>query len=1081
MINMWRELLMAACALSVNLAPFQAAGGGTFGSPVPGNAASPRQGGYEGPSCIFHDMNASVGLDEAGNSMDVRVRISMDTGKNTSSVLLGLNAAMNIAGIAEDGLGALAFRWVSWSWVNISLGRSLPPRTALNITVNYSGRVQNSPDGGNSFWDYIGQEGSWVRPYANYFPCDERYGRTTYRLSVTLPQDKAVAAAGMLVGKYADISNGTVTYIWDSAQAVRGISFAAGRLNLTEVSQGQNAYHVFFRQEHGASAQLYTSELDRIRGFYTSLLGPPGFRNMTVVELPDKFAALGQTVPSMIWLASRNFVGPFPYRLLAHEMGHQWWGVDVEGIELFDNWMQEGFSGYYEALYEMAVYGSRGYLDYCKTQYINQFVQSSLPEPTLIGNDYDLATSKGPWVLHMLRFLAGGANFQKTLFDFHRNFTGRHAVPADFIAETISSTGLELEGFFDFWLNTSGRLDYALTNPVIYKGDGANDRLRISAECRGRVIGLPADMGFYDGAGQRIAFLPRAYNASAPNATLDCYIDYSVDTVKLDPDGWLLDAYQSNNEAPTRIARLDFSIDGLALVPEEPMENQTCILKVNLSSASSEGPNTVGTQLLVDGLPAGNGSTDLSATDRKSTGFEMTLAAGPHVLSVQLDPGGEHYETDRTDNIASLNVTVRVAPTPRPDLLVLAGNIGYSPPWAVEGEAVQLSALVRNVGLMAAQNFTVMFLIDSNDVYAGISGRLSLPPGGSVLATVPWNSLPGRHEVTVRSELPSGEDPDLSNNEASGIIYVNIRPVALLSASAYELGSGDWVELSGISSMDDTNVAYYLFDPGDGESTGWLREPDTVHRYMSRGIYKARLKVQDDTGAESDWSAPVTIRVRDEPPVAALSVVPRTGYVSTRFSLWSLSHDEDGNVTEHVWTFGDGKGARGDRVDHTFATHGDFRVTLTVLDDAGLTAETSMILRVLDLPPLPAISLNRSSALVGEHIVFGAGGSSDPDDPPSALTFIWDFGDGQRASGPSASYAFRRPGAYRVVLTVSDGNLSAERSVIVTVRLAVPPPQVQGPGWQSWAVLGALLAAMALLVISMMIPDIRRSESEEEE
>jgi hypothetical protein len=69
-----------------------------------------------------------------------------------------------------------------------------------------------------------------------------------------------------------------------------------------------------------------------------------------------------------------------------------------------------------------------------------------------------------------------------------------------------------------------------------------------------------------------------------------------------------------------------------------------------------------------------------------------------------------------------------------------------------------------------------------------------------------------------------------------------------------------------------------------------------------------------------------------------------------------------------------------------------------------------------------------------------------------------------------------------VVLTVSDGNQSAETAVEVEVRWGATPGTA-GPeaGWLSWAVLGALLCAMALLVISMMMPDDNARRHEEEE
>jgi len=1069
---------MAACVLSLPLAPLQA-GGAMDPAPGAGREASRRQAG-EGPSAVFSHLNASVVLDEAGHWMEVRLRISMVTGRNTSSVVFALNGAMDISSVAEEGNGALFYHWMLFSWVNVSLGRTVPAQTALNITVAYGGGVHNTPDGGSTYWDYIGTEGSWVRTYNNYFPHDEQSTRTTYRLSVTLPQGKMVAAAGALAGNWTDPANGTATFVWDMARAVRGISFSAARVNLTSVTVGQRTYNLFFREDHGSSAQGYASELDRACGFYTSLVGAPGMGNLTVVEVPDTYAAWGQTVPSMIWVASRNFAGPFPYRLLAHEMAHQWWGVDVEGEQLFDNWLQEGFAGYCEALYEMATYHSRGYLDFCRTQYINTFVQSGSPEPPLVSNDYDLSAYKGPWVLHMLKYLAGETKFYRALGDFHANFSGRLAVPQDFVSSAAASTGLALEGFFDFWLNTSGRLDYAISEPVIYKGPGGRDRLCVTVENRGRAAGLPADMGLYDAAGQRMAFLDRAWNGTGPESTVARDIDYSVDSVKLDPDEWLLDVYPSNNEAPTRDARLDFRMDGLSISPQEPEGNRSFTLNLGISSNSSEGPNTVEYGVFVDGLPAGNSSADLPAAGRVFSYYELALPAGAHVLKAVLDPQSSYYEADGANNQAWLNVTVRAWQPPRPDMRVLAGNIALAPASAVAGEAANLTALVENIGPADAGRISVEFWVDSG----GEAMRTSLPAlpaKASSLATVPWTALPGWHEISARVSLESGEDADVSNDAAAGLVYVNIRPYAILSAQPRDATPGDWVEFSGASSTDDGGVAYYLFDFGDGETTGWLVDGSSWHSYSLKGAYQARLRVQDRTGAESDWSEPVTVRVNDAPPSATVSIVPRAGYAGTVFYFTCIARDIDGNVTACEWAFGDGMGAQGETVNHTYATHGDFRVTLKVTDDASQTCETSVTLTVLDSPPMPAISLNRSRALVGEYIGFSARGSSDPDDPASALSFRWDFGDGQMAWGQNASYAFRRPGDYMVILTASDGNLSADLSVTVTVPQPARQAAPGGPGWQSWAVLAALLLAMALVTISMMIPERPKEPRDDEE
>jgi PKD repeat protein len=1079
--NMWRAVLMAALIVAAPVAGTE--------SPLGTSGAAAGSGGMGGngrefvPTCRFRHQDASVVLREASNRMDVLINITLVTARQTSHLFVTLNPAMDVGSVRDLSTGELSYQNLYGSVLNVSLGRTVPADTGLVLGLAYGGKVLNSPDGGTTYWDYIGTEGSWVRTYGWFFPYDEERTRTTSRMAITVPADELAVAPGNAVGNVSDTANGTVSYIYENPRPSNGLSFVAGHLVRTTIMKGQTRYDVFFASRHAGSAPSYVAELDRINGFYSSLLGPAGFGNLTVVEVPDMFAAWGQTVPSMLWLASRNFAGPFPYRLLAHELGHQWWGIDVQGRLFHDNWIQEGFAGYIEALYEMEVYGSRGYLDYCRTQYINQFVQSADPEPALSGNSYDLAASKGPWVLHMLRYILGDALFDRTLLDFHQNFSGLQVGVEDFERSSFSSTGRHLDDFFDFWLNGSGRLDIACAGAVVYRGPGAQDRLQLALERRGGPASTVADVGFYDAEGHLTDLLPGAYNASAPCATVRFDIDHWVDAVVLDPDEWLLDSYPSNNEVPTRGASLDIWVSGISLSQPRPWDNESFTVNASLASASSEGPNGAVVELRVDGLAAGNGSATITAAGKAWVEFACSLAAGSHRLDILLDPAGDIFETDRTNNDASVNITVVKRPAELPDLRILPGGFGFSPETASGDDPVRLTALVENNGGALAQNVTVSFWVDAEDTgYVGSFGGLAIQPGQTAAAWVNWTALAGRHELSARAAAADGEDDNASDNEASGMIYVNARPTAILGCSDQEPLAGEWVDFSGATSSDDGTVAHYFFDFGDGELAGWLPDAATSHLYLSKGVYKARLKVVDDQGAGSDWSPGLTVKVTEGPPVAVISAGPASGNVRTMFSFGSLSHDGEGSIACETWSFGDGRYAQGVRVDHLYASHGDFTVTLTVEDFSGRSARATTVIRVLDLPPMPAISLPRSSARVGENMEFRAGGSSDPDDPPGALSYLWDFGDGQNALGPNASYAFRRPGNYRVVLTVSDGNLSAEMAVEVVVRWA-PPPSTGKPGanWFSWTVLGALLCAMALLVVSMMIPDDRARKHEEEE
>jgi sugar lactone lactonase YvrE len=66
----------------------------------------------------------------------------------------------------------------------------------------------------------------------------------------------------------------------------------------------------------------------------------------------------------------------------------------------------------------------------------------------------------------------------------------------------------------------------------------------------------------------------------------------------------------------------------------------------------------------------------------------------------------------------------------------------------------------------------------------------------------------------------------------------------------------------------------------------------------------------------------------------------------------SASADPDGSITAYAWTFGDGQGASGETVTHTYAQAGTYTASLTVTDDSGATAATTAVV-VVTSPPAP--------------------------------------------------------------------------------------------------------------------------------
>ena len=68
---------------------------------------------------------------------------------------------------------------------------------------------------------------------------------------------------------------------------------------------------------------------------------------------------------------------------------------------------------------------------------------------------------------------------------------------------------------------------------------------------------------------------------------------------------------------------------------------------------------------------------------------------------------------------------------------------------------------------------------------------------------------------------------------------------------------------------------------------------------------------------------------------------------------------------------------------------------------------------------------------INQEIEFDASDSSDPDS--DEISFSWNFGDGKNKQGINPIHSYKTAGEFKVILTVSDGDLSSTDSLIVKV------------------------------------------------
>lgn len=327
----------------------------------------------------------------------------------------------------------------------------------------------------------------------------------------------------------------------------------------------------------------------------------------------------------------------------------------------------------------------------------------------------------------------------------------------------------------------------------------------------------------------------------------------------------------------------------------------------------------------------------------------------------------------------------------------------------------------------------------ANGDLAALEGLDSDGVGGPNLAEIEAGAQPGWCAASGCATPPAGVQPPFDPAAPN-------KPPVADAGGPYSGTVGSPVGFDGSGSSDsDGTIEGYAWDFGDG-STGVGVNP--VNTYGSAGTFTVVLTVTDDGGATAQSSTTVTVSVGLQPPVAdAGGPYSGTAGVAIEFD-GSGSADPDGSVVSWAWDFGDGSTGEGATPVHTYAASGAFTVTLTVTDDDGLTDGASTTARVSDgsgmQPPVAEVG-GPYPGTTGLPVSFDGSASWDPDG--TIVSFEWDFGDGNVASGSTPTHTYDAAGLYTVALTVTDETgLTDTATTTADIIDAINQPPVADPG-----------------------------------
>ena len=426
------------------------------------------------------------------------------------TLTMRLAEPLALQSIVSDRFGRLlSIRVKNQNSIVINLPTGVPRDTEMELTIGYAGRLPpQDPERETAMIGdqltpsqvpleqgeapLIASEPSFL--YSNriyWYPQGTRSDFATATMRVNVPARYNVVASGVLEEESPSVmpaDDPTLSrrlYTFNAKEPQRYLAVLLSRFELADQTTvnfdgvtapgGRRSMTIMVQanpRQVGAGRDLMQPAAD-VAKFYAGLVGDSPYPSFTLALVesdlpgghsPAYFAQLNTPGPMkrFAWRNDPVVFSGFPEFFLAHEMAHQWWGQAVGWGNYHEQWLSEGFSQYFAAMYAKDKHGDQTF-----AEVMRQLRKWSLDEtdqgPVYLGYRLGhirgdsrifraVVYNKGAAVLHMLRQLVGDEAFFKGIRRFYIESRFRKVGTEDFRKTMEAEAGRPLQRFFDRWI-----------------------------------------------------------------------------------------------------------------------------------------------------------------------------------------------------------------------------------------------------------------------------------------------------------------------------------------------------------------------------------------------------------------------------------------------------------------------------------------------------------------------------------------------------------------------------------------------------------------------------------------------------
>jgi aminopeptidase N len=446
-------------------------------------------------------------------------------------------------------------------------------------------------------------------------------------------------ANGKLIG-VKDAGNGLKTWTWQESlpSSTYLITVVAGEFEEVKDMWRGKPVTYYAPKGRGDRLKINYGRTPQMLELFSKKLGVEYPWEKYAQSMVDDFVAGGMENSSATTNTSSSLVHPalapeYPTGqdgLIAHELGHQWFGDLVTCKDWGNIWLNEGFATFMEYLW-MENYFPKEQSEYERWTSVREwFEQGNLWAKPIVRHDFDdssefdgNAYGKGGLVLYMLRHQLGDDAFYRGLRHYLEVNRGKNVVTADLVKAIEEETHTNVDQFFTQWVYGAGAPKLDLS----YAYDDAKHQVTLKVKQTQKIEGrvglfrIPTDIEITTAAGVKdypikVSKAEEAFALPADSAPVMVLFDKGGHILKSaefhkEKKEWLYQVknageYADRADAVEALAKLKDDAEVDVALSEALQHDKAWGVRATAADALAERKSATNAKLLLEGLNAAN-------------------------------------------------------------------------------------------------------------------------------------------------------------------------------------------------------------------------------------------------------------------------------------------------------------------------------------------------------------------------------------------------------------------------------------------------------------------------------------------